>query len=586
LAKVPEDWKEKMRKILIWIKNLLLISPDKHIAIRILPFFVLGFVTLFVGYGSVEAWQYTNSPDFCGMTCHTMPPEYNAYLRSPHARVRCVECHIGRDVLTTQFTRKAGDLRHVALNLTKRYEYPIHTNNMRPAREACETCHFPEKFSDDSLREIQHFDMVDATQLERILLILKTGGGSQREGLGRGIHWHIENEIWYLPEGEFEERIPYVRAIDAEGNITEYYDIDADIGPEDVAGQHLERMDCITCHNRITHEIPDPRVAVDQALSKNLIDRELPEIRRQAILLLANTYPDSATAEAEIAGLADFYTENYPEVAAEKEAAIQEAIASLIDIQGQINFPEQKLNWETHLDNLGHRDDPGCFRCHDGKHLSGTEEAIRLECNLCHSIPVISNNQELVTEINLVRGPEPPSHTHSSWIALHGRAIDSSCAACHVPEDPEMDYTALVGKPPIDGSFCGNSGCHGSVWKYTGFDSPALQDVLERQLYILQNTSPYLLEGVAHTYDATFKALFDGRCVYCHSGPEAEAELDLSTYEGLMAGGVNGPVVVPGNPAESALIQTQSGPRDHFGQVLADELTALEAWIAAGAEEQ
>ena len=574
-----------MRKLFNAIRNFFLPPPGSIIWIRILPFAVLGIITLAIGYGSVEAWTYTNSPEFCGMACHTMPPEYSAYLRSPHARVRCVECHIGRDVLTTQVTRKAGDLRHVVLNITQNYEYPIHSRAMQPARESCETCHFPEKFSDDSLREIQQFGNEDATDLERTLLIMKTGGGSQREGLGRGIHWHIENEVWYLPTDELEQEIPYVRAVDADGNITEYYDIESGVTPDDVAGTTLERMDCITCHNRVTHAMPNPAAAVDQALSKRLLDRELPEIRQQAINLLQATYPDEEAAKAGIASLADFYQENYPEIATERETEIEEAIGILTEIRGQIIFPEQKLDWETHPDNLGHKNFPGCFRCHDGKHLTGTEEAIRLECNVCHAIPAVSNNQTLVTTIELVRGPEPPSHTHSSWMTLHGEAIDSSCAACHAPDNPEMDYTQLEDKPPSDGSFCGNSACHVSEWVFTGFDSPALEPVLARQLYILAHTSPYLLKGVPHTYEETFAAMFNGRCVFCHSGLEAEADLDMSSYESIIAGGENGPVIVPGDPANSLLIQRQSEQPEHFGQVLEDELTALADWIAVGAPE-
>jgi len=575
-----------MRKLLNKIKNFFLPPAGSPLWIRILPFAVLGVVTLAVGYGSVEAWTYTNSPEFCGMACHTMPPEYSAYLRSPHARVRCVECHIGRDVVTTQFTRKAGDLRHVFLNITQSYEYPIYTRAMRPARESCETCHFPEKFSDDSLREIQHFDDLDANTLQRTLLILKTGGGSQRQGLGRGIHWHIENEVWYLAADELEQEIPYVRTVDADGMVTEYYDIAAGITPEDVAGTTLERMDCITCHNRITHAIPQPEEAVDQALSKELLDRDLPEIRQQAVGLLQANYPDEETAAAAFASLADFYADKYPEVAAEKGPAIQTAVATITDIHNQIVFPEQKLDWDTHPDNLGHKDFPGCFRCHDGKHLTGTEEAIRLECNLCHAIPVVVDNQTLVTAIELVRGPEPSSHTHSSWITLHGQMVDSSCAACHTPGDPAIDYTELDGPPPVDDSFCGNSACHASEWVYTGFDSPELAPVLARQIYILQNTSPYLLEGVARTYEGTFRAMFNGRCVFCHSGPQAEAGLDLGSYESALAGGEDGPVIVPGDPAGSLLIQRQSEPREHFGQVLDEELAALQEWIAAGAPEK
>ena len=575
-----------MRRIWAAIKRFFLPPAGTPIWLRLLPFAILGLVTIFVAYGSVEAWNYTNSPEFCGTTCHTMPPEYSAYLESPHARVKCTECHIGRDVITTQVTRKAGDLRHVVLTLTQDYEFPIHTHNMRPARQSCETCHFPEKFSDDSLREIPHFGGEFPNTPEITHLILKTGGGTRREGLGRGIHWHIENEVFYLAEDFLDQEIPYVRVIEADGSIKEYYDIASDITPEDVAGQTLEKMDCITCHNRITHEIPDPMEAVDQAMLKNLLPRDLPHLRERGVALLSHRYPDQEEAIAGITTLDSYYETNFPEVYAERQADIEAAQATLLDMYNQMVFPEQKIDWQTHPNNLGHVESPGCFRCHDGKHLTATEEAIRLECNLCHSIPIVTDGSQLVTEIELVRGPEPPSHIHTSWITLHGKMIDSSCASCHEPAPDSPPLTELEGKPPPSDSFCGNVACHANEWDYTGFDSAALEPVLERQRYILLNTSPYLLEGVPLTYDATFQAMFEGRCVFCHSGPNAEAGLDLSTYEGLMAGADSGPVVIPNDPDSSVLIQAQSGPRDHFGQVLPEELDALRAWIQDGAPEE
>lgn len=514
-----------------------------------------------------------------------MPPEYSAYQRSPHARVQCVECHIGRDVVTTQFTRKAGDLRHVILTITQDYEFPIYSRAMRPARDSCEKCHFPEKFSDDSLREIHHYSG-NSSLPESTFLILKTGGGSEREGLGRGIHWHIENEVFFIATDDLQQNIPYVRVVDNDGTITEYYDIAADFTPEDVAGGTLERMDCITCHNRITHSIPDPETAVDQALTKRLLPIQLPDIHEQAVELLSASYVDQQSALNGMTALEDYYADNYPEVYEDQVEEIQEAVATLQDIYSQLVFQEQKIDWKTHPDNLGHKDSPGCFRCHDGKHLSGNEEAIRLECNLCHSVPVVSDNTTLVTNLELVRGPEPPSHTHSSWIILHGQVIDSSCAACHPPADETIDYAELEGKPPADGSFCGNSACHGSDWVFTGFDSVALQPVLERQKYILLNTSPYLLEGVARTYEGTFAAMFNGRCTGCHSGVNAEASLDLSSYNSILAGGKDGPALIPGDPAASLIIQRQSQSEAHFGQVLAQELEALTDWIAAGAPEK
>lgn len=575
-----------MRKLFSAFKHFFLPPPGSSIWVRLLPFVVLGMITAVFAYGSVEAWTYTNSSEFCGTTCHTMPPEYSAYQRSPHARVQCVECHIGRDVFTAQFTRKAGDLRHVVLTITQDYEFPIHSRAMRPARDTCEKCHFPEKFSDDSLREIYHFANNIENTPENTYLILKTGGGSSREGLGQGIHWHIENEVYYLATDELEQDIPYVRVVDETGEIREYYDISSGYTPDDIAGTVLSRMDCINCHNRITHSIPNPGDAVDEAMRKNLIANDLPNIREQAFAVLNAEYESDQAAIEGIATLEDFYAETYPEIYADRTTDIQAAVQTLQEIYSYSVFREQKIDWDTHPDNLGHKYDPGCFRCHDGKHLTGSGEAIRLECNLCHSIPAQIDNNALVTEIELPRGPEPPSHTHSSWITLHGKAIDSSCAACHVPAGPSVDYTELTERPPADGSFCGNVACHANEWAYAGFDAEELQPVLERQLYILLHTSPYLLEGVPRTYEGTFQTMFDGRCTFCHSGLNAEAGLDLSSYADLLQGGQNGPALIPGDPGASLIIQKQSGPRDHFGQVLDDELEALTEWIAAGAPEK
>jgi mono/diheme cytochrome c family protein len=488
-------------------------------------------------------------------------------------------------VVTTQFTRKAGDLRHVLLTLTQNYEYPIRTRAMRPARDSCETCHFPEKFSDDSLREINDFEG-EANSAQSTYLIMKTGGGSEREGLGRGIHWHIENEVYFLATDDLQQDIPYVRVVDRDGKVSEYYDVGSGYTPDLIAGTKLEQMDCITCHNRVTHTIPKPDEAVDEALKKGLLPAELPFIREQALGALGHLYVTDEEGAQAIADVGVFYEENYPELYAEREEDIEGALNRLRELYAQMVFREQRIDWTTHPDNLGHRDDPGCFRCHDGKHLTPSGEAIRLECNLCHSIPVIVDETDLVTELEVVSGPVPPSHTHSNWMTLHGKAIDSSCAACHIPEDPLMDYTELEDKPPADKSFCGNEACHGTNWRYTGFDTPTLSLILDRQLFILQNMSPFLLEDMPRTYDDTFATLFDGRCVSCHSGPNTEADLDLSSYKAMLQGGKNGPALVPGDPANSLIIRRQSEAKEHFGQVLDDELEALEAWIAAGAPEQ
>jgi NapC/NirT cytochrome c family, N-terminal region len=174
----------------------------------ILPFATMGILVVLVLVAGAYGWEYTNSPAFCGTTCHTMPPEYSAYQASPHARVACVECHIGREFIGNQIFRKAGDLRHVFATTFGTYEYPIMAGNMRPARDTCEKCHTPEKFSDDSLRVIEHFQADEENVPYNTTLVLKTGGGSKREGLGRGIHWHIENQVYYYASDELEQISP------------------------------------------------------------------------------------------------------------------------------------------------------------------------------------------------------------------------------------------------------------------------------------------------------------------------------------------------------------------------------------------
>jgi nitrate/TMAO reductase-like tetraheme cytochrome c subunit/mono/diheme cytochrome c family protein len=552
---------------------------------RVLPYAILGILTIAVLVGGNYAWEHTNSSEFCGTACHTMPPEYSAYLISPHARVQCVECHIGRDAFTETFTRKAGDLRHVVMNVTKAYEFPIKAEKMRPASDSCETCHFPEKFSDDSLRHMRNYRFDETNTPQDIYLIMKTGGGAAREGLGFGIHWHIENQVLYYSTDEHDQEIPYVRVVDAEGNSTEYIDISADFGSEDVIEEELVEMDCITCHNRITHEVSQPEDAVSQAIRKGLLVGDLPFLVEQSILLLRGDYPDKASALTTMESLETYYQENYPDVYSKRGDDISQAVSILQDIFTQSVYPEQKSDWDTHPNNMGHKISPGCFRCHDGKHLTEENEAIRLECNICHSIPVVGDPTSLTTEIELVSGPEPESHTLTNWMTLHGKAKDNTCTACHTTPEGYENLADLVGKPPPDNSFCGNEACHANVWEHTGFNSPEMEAILEAQLEFLSESTPFLLEDKPRNFEEIFGALFEGRCASCHSGDDPMAGLDVATYEGVLTGGSGGPGVVPDDPDASMIYQRQSASDDHYGQLMADELDALREWILAGAPE-
>jgi hypothetical protein len=224
----------------------------------ILPLVVLAVLILIALVGGTYGWEYSNSPQFCGTTCHTMPPQNAVYIESPHSNVTCEECHIGRASFVNQLTRKSQGLKEAYYEIFNLYEFPIRAKALRPAAETCEKCHRPETFSDDSLRVIPHFGKDADNTATSTYLILKTGGGTKRQGLGFGIHWHIENPVYYYATDELSQNIPYVKVANEDGTFTEYVDVETGFDPASLDPSLLKQMDCITCHNRVTHDFQQP----------------------------------------------------------------------------------------------------------------------------------------------------------------------------------------------------------------------------------------------------------------------------------------------------------------------------------------
>ena len=89
---------------------------------------------------------------------------------------------------------------------------------------------------------------------------------------------------------------------------------------------------------------------------------------------------------------------------------------------------------------------------------------------------------------------------------------------------------------------------------------------------------------------ADVQAIFGERCTLCHSGEQPPLGLGLDSFESVMSGSVNGPVVVPGDPDGSELVRRIRGtstPRMPLTgpPYLSDaEIGTVAAWIAAGAQ--
>ncbi len=427
---------------------------------------VIGLLILFMLFlGGIAVFDWSESTAFCSL-CHVMKPEVTAYRASPHARVECGTCHIGPGPIAAE-QAKLASARYLWVAPTGWFEKPIPSpiTSLRPVEIVCEQCHWPEKFYEDRMLTVSHYAPDEANSLTQIKLLLKTGGGFSSAGLGRGIHWHIENPVYYIATDKKRQDIPWVQGT-YQGKTIEYLSTESQLTPQQIASLPKRKMDCIDCHNRATHIFQQPSQALDAALAAGIIPTNLPYIKREGANVLEKTYASEQEAAQAIAAVEDFYRTQYPAVYSNRRADVQKAIAELQNIFDRTQFPFMGVTWETHSDNIGHTDFAGCFRCHDGKHLSQDNQAIRLECNICHSIPQVITSGKTTATLPLITGIEPDSHKNTTWLAEHRTRFDATCANCHTIDNAGGSDNS---------SFCSNSACHGTNWKFAGLNAPRVR---------------------------------------------------------------------------------------------------------------
>jgi hypothetical protein len=381
-------------------------------------------------FGSYRAYEYTESVEFCGQACHTvMKPEFMAFHATAHARIRCVDCHVGHGAESYARSKLSGARQLLALlrnNYSKPIETPVH--NMRPANETCAQCHWPSKFHGAQLKTFNHYAYDEQNSLRQIKMLINVGGGDPASGPVAGIHWHMNlaNEITFIASDKQRQVIPWIRVKDRDGNVTEYHDRGRRLNAEQIAAGEKRRMDCIDCHNRPAHDYLPPDVAIDQSFSAGRLDPSLPYLKRQTIEVLNKPYNTETEAlNAIAAGLDGFYRNNYGELYAQKTGTIKSAIGETQRIFKTYFFPEMKTNWATHPNNIGHFYSSGCFRCHDGEHVSDTGKVIRNDCNICHS--VVSDSARPVSIQKTIDFQHP--------VDLGGLS-DRKCESCHKANEP------------------------------------------------------------------------------------------------------------------------------------------------------
>lgn len=361
---------------------------------------------IILGIATYRGVEHMESVQFCGESCHTvMGPVLAAYQDSPHSRVACVKCHIGQGA--SWFVRsKLSGARQVYAVAFKTYSRPIPTpvKELRPARETCEQCHWPQKFEGDKLLVRTKYDSDEANTAKTTVLVLKIGGHTAQGNVGiHGRHLDTVERISYVATDDRRQVIPRVTYLDDQGKSVDFSSAELATPPGQISTGERRKMDCVDCHNSPTHAFQMPERAVDRAISERHISQQLPYVKKKAVELLRTEYPDRETAAQQIArGLTEFYRTTYPDVYRDHRAQIESAAQQVQKIYLRNVFPEMKVTWGTYMNNIGHEDFLGCFRCHDGNHTSADGRTITQDCNACHSILAMEEtNHAILTQLGL-----------------------------------------------------------------------------------------------------------------------------------------------------------------------------------------
>lgn len=410
-------WRERRRRAHGSGPTSLQIDLNQPRDRRNLIAFVTGSIVflLLSAIGSYNAFNFTESVTFCGETCHkVMKPELTTHNHGPHARVACVECHVGKGVSWFVKSKISGSYQLYAV-LFNKYPRPIPTpiKNLRPARETCEECHWPQSFVGNLDRTFTYFQSDASNSPYSIRLLLKIGGSDPTRGPVGGIHWHNlpGNKVEYVATDDARQKIPWVRVTDASGKVTVFKTARF---TNDVSKMELRSMDCMDCHNRPSHRYLSPERAVNQAMALMRIDPAMPWIKTNAMYVLTQPYKTDEQASNEIASA---LASRYP-----NDARVKDVIPVVQQIYADNFFPEMKASWASYPDNVGHMIWPGCFRCHDGLHKTEDKKfTIKAnDCNSCHTILAQGAGAELDQ-----LAPAGQKFNHP------GGDYDGSCTDCH-----------------------------------------------------------------------------------------------------------------------------------------------------------
>lgn len=348
---------------------------------------------LLSAFGSYQSYHVAESNTFCGEVCHrAMNPEFERYQRGAHARVDCVDCHIGSGAVWFVKAKLNGIHQLIAYTMTG-YKVPIGTplKNLRPAQDTCEKCHWPAKFAGNVEMMFYHYlsDKKNTPYTVRMLMHVNTNRPGQPMG---GIHWHVSKDerVEYYASDDKRQNIPWMRVTNLKTNQVRVFHTEDFKGTP--AADQIRVMDCMDCHNRPAHTFPTANDLVEKSMADGAISLKLPYIKREAVHAMTQ---EEIKTDAEAPGLiADYLRQKYSDPA--YAGVLPGTIAEVQRLFATAIFPNRKADWRVYPNNIGHKDWLGCFRCHDGMHETDDGQTVsHSDCTSCHSILTQGDGAEL-----------------------------------------------------------------------------------------------------------------------------------------------------------------------------------------------
>lgn len=433
---------------------------------RSIPLTVAGLAVLVglfavMGAAGIATWEYTNSDGFCANACHDVHPE-NAFAHhaSQHANVACVECHIGRMSTFPAMLEKAGHVSHAWSRIVG-YDRPLTAPSLPASERSCEGCHTAQPHRHNSLRIKRHFAADEQnTETTTALVVRAIGRGMQDDGR-RGIAVHSRLQVRFIATDPQKRSIPWVEVTRPGGSVTVYQDPAEKLDPEMIRDSAKRVLECADCHNLAGHPVRSPDDLVDEAIADGTLDARFPYIKARAVELLNQPFRNRAEAMTLLSEARARYRADYPDLPERFPQDWEESQEFLEERQDQMaamllrnQFDAADISWRSFPDHSEHRNSPGCFRCHNGRHQSEDGRLIPVSCTTCHGIPVVTARRTIPLQLlDLTNVPRPDSHKVQDFVFRHADMAfedDADCEGCH----GEIDFG------DDNGSFCSNSGCH------------------------------------------------------------------------------------------------------------------------------